>query len=428
MRIVLALLLLGCTPSDPVPADDDTAEPTPDPWTRAEPPSCDPAEPQVDPTDETVLLTSHYRLELPGVPAAERRVLALLAEAAWPAWASFFGDEPADAPLSVWLDVDQAAFEARLQAHGIPAVPEAGGWFQPGVGAFLFAQPTRYYTRVLFLHELTHQFHQGSAQQGTFPFWYAEGIAEALGRHHWDGRCLTLRVRPLLSWEDLAAFAEIDPASSCVACDVADPGFTQRPLAQEIVRFLSSSPQHRDTFRTWRDEVDAATMAADDQRLWEERFGTIDEALAAFIADDQEPMRPLWLDWLPEGPDRAQGWSPGASSAAVLKGEVQSFSGRIRWSGAGRRRIATGRGRPSCCWRAQRPGGWVGRQRPLGAPLHAGSGLRCLRSRRHGGGTGHQRAARTGVSSAHGPGTGGDRSSRHGPTACAAIGRGRDRR
>ncbi len=164
------------TEDDTPPGDDDPAE---DGWIRSEPEFCSSPQVEADNEDPTLWETTHYRLHLPGVPAEEATEIARLAERAFPAFAAFFGAEPSSLPLEAWLDLDAAAFQARLAEHGIPGVPEAGGWFEPGVGAFLFTQPTAYYTRVLFLHELTHQFHHATSVQGAFPFWYSEGLAEA---------------------------------------------------------------------------------------------------------------------------------------------------------------------------------------------------------------------------------------------------------
>ena len=51
---------------------------------------------------------------------------------------------------------------------------------------------------MLLLHELVHQWQDAVETNGGLPVWYVEGLAEGLSRHHWDGACLQLRVRPLL--------------------------------------------------------------------------------------------------------------------------------------------------------------------------------------------------------------------------------------
>jgi hypothetical protein len=56
-------------------------------------------------------------------------------------------------------------------------------------------QPTAYYRRHLLLHEGTHAFMQAHLQ-GMGPPWYAEGIAELMGTHRWDGDQLQLRYFP----------------------------------------------------------------------------------------------------------------------------------------------------------------------------------------------------------------------------------------
>ena len=77
----------------------------------------------------------------------------------------------------------------RLLAAGVQP-PAAGGYYHPsGRTAYAWRQPTIYFTRCLILHEATHQFHYlaRTSNSVSLAFWYAEGLAEFLSRHYWDG-------------------------------------------------------------------------------------------------------------------------------------------------------------------------------------------------------------------------------------------------
>lgn len=338
--VFLLVGVAGTTPACEAPpaSADDPRPPAEAAWIDAEPPHC--SEPLVEGIagEPGAFATAHFTLHLPGVTEDEARALAVLAEAAWPALSDFFGSEPEPDPLEVWLDADEAAFLARLAAAGVEVPPGIGGWYEPGLGSFLHVQPSPWYTRVLFLHEVVHQFHDAVSVDADRPFWYVEGLAEALARHHWDGRCLRLRATPLLSWEDLPAKAlqALDEDGPCVGCRIADPDFEDRPVSMEIVRFLASDPERRSAFFSWREDVDAGRIAADDALVFEERFGVLDDRFEAFVAADQEPARPLFTEWMPIDALSVTGFAE-FSSGAALKDLAQWGGAGIEstWSGTG---------------------------------------------------------------------------------------------
>jgi hypothetical protein len=256
----------------------------------------------------------------------EAENLAALAELATEGFAASFGAATAG-PLEAFVAADQAGFQAQLAADGLGPVEGAGGYYEPSNGrAYLYRQPTAYYSRVLLLHELVHQWQDAVETNGGLPVWYVEGLAEALSRHHWDGTCLQLRVRPLLSWEDAgaAALAELDTVD--VAAVLAG-GDVSRPTAQELVRLLTSDPIFAEGFSAWRADVGAGASATD-LDAFAATIAPLDEvadAYAAWVRLDQEPMTPVWLDWIPLGAGSAYGASD-VSSAARLKAGVDTFS------------------------------------------------------------------------------------------------------
>ena len=335
---LLALAPAACTDDTP-PADTAGADPADEPSAIEEEPVC--ASPDVTVTDAGTawtVSTEHYRLSIAGFDEDEARNLGTLAELAWSGLSAAFGGDVAG-PLEVFVAADQAGFEAQLAADGISGLEGAGGYYDPNSRrAYLFRQPTAYYSRVLLLHEIVHQYQDGREGIGGLPGWYVEGLAEAFSRHHWDGECLQLRVRPLLSWEDAAAaaLAELDTTPPDLAAVLAG-GAVSRPVAQELVRLLAGDPELAPRFTTWRDQVATDTISATDVAAFEAAVAPVADvstALRDFVPADQEPLSPMYLDWIPQGVDRAWGASE-ASAAARVKGEVDRYTMAIAWPESG---------------------------------------------------------------------------------------------
>lgn len=193
--------------------------------------------------DRVLAITEHYRLEAQTDPARARALVRLL-EAAYEEQVAIFEGAPAPSslPLTVKVFRDEAAFRAGLSADGLGDVGEAGGYYEPSnETAYLYVQPTRYFTQVLLVHEAVHQIHGLVRTAPSLPFWYIEGIAEALSRHDWDGRCARLGVRPLLSQEDtpLDAREELAVGGPTLAGIVAGSTRPSRPVAQSVFRYLT---------------------------------------------------------------------------------------------------------------------------------------------------------------------------------------------
>jgi len=300
-----------------------------------EDPVCDSPDVEIEDDGEGwAVSTAHYELHVSGFDEDEAITLGLLAELSWRGLANFF-DTEVDGPLSVVIAADAAGFEEALAADGISGLEGAGGYYDPSGGrAYLYRQPTAWYSRVLMVHELVHQYQDRAGGVSGLPSWYVEGLAEALSRHHWDGDCLQLRVRPLLSWEDMAAQAwtELDAGAPDLE-DVFSGGSASRPLSQELVRLLASDPDRAEAFAGWRADVASGAIPATDLDALEAALGSTDEITADlldFVPQDQEPLSPVWLDWIPEGDDRAYGFSE-ASSAARIKGTVDRERLRFDW-------------------------------------------------------------------------------------------------
>lgn len=255
--------------------------------------------------------TTHYRLWLDAsvIDQQEATTLALLAEASWGAWETWFGEAPAtEGPFELVLTRDLASFRVAISDDGDTAPDGAAGYFSYSSGrAYLYQQPTVYYTRVLALHELTHQFHEGvRASEGDLPFWYGEGVAEHLGLHDWDGRCASLGVRPLATQEDPWAQSLEELRTAELPDWVAGDAFPSRASLMTWWRYLELDAPVADAFRQWRSEADAGLAS-----YTEVPFVTADlaEPYADWLEADQLPFQIGFTEWLPLGEDRIEGWS-----------------------------------------------------------------------------------------------------------------------
>ena len=124
------------------------------------------------------------------LPEALVRAYAEMAEAAYPQWKTFFDAEPPKNRLPLELDVrtDRDGFLNAIHAAGVVgALPGAGGYYDPRTRwSFLYSQPHESSTRLLVLHELTHQYQYKALQDDVpdrSPVWHREGLAEHFGYH-----------------------------------------------------------------------------------------------------------------------------------------------------------------------------------------------------------------------------------------------------
>jgi len=290
--LLLISALLGC-PTEPV-----DEEPTPAPSTsRQQQEFCADVTPLVEPSLIGFRTeTEHYVLDL-AVDEDEATELARLAETAWSAFESYFPGavDLQGGQLEAFLDTDETAWGDRIAADGLQVPWGAGGYFHTATNrAYLYAQPTVYFTRQLFLHELAHQFHAASAGD-TGPAWWAEGTAEFISRHDWDGACVRLGVRPRLTFEDMPADAveDLDAEPLELEAWIDGDDFPGRPLMLELFRFFETHTERAPGWLAVRD---------------------------AFVRADPEPMSPIWLEWLHRTPTSVQGWAfNGVMTAARVK-------------------------------------------------------------------------------------------------------------
>ena len=269
--------------------------------------------------DPVVVETEHYRIEA-GFPAGEVEEMGRVLEAAWPQFAAFFGAEPTlagDERLRVFVGATKEAFEARMRADGVTP-PEAGGYYSPGNStAYLYRQPTIYYTRVLLLHEATHQFHYRACTKNrhiSHP-WYVEGLAEHLGRHCWDGETLVIGALPVLSLADYAAAAKakLDAANGDLR-GFLEEGYDARPVYWALVRYLLLGEGGRNAtkFRALMKRLDRGEIGRDIVFRTFGRSAPLGRKLSEWLAGEQEPWMQIYNEWEGTAPGRFRGTAPGA--------------------------------------------------------------------------------------------------------------------
>lgn len=131
------------------------------------------------------------------VPAAEDvDELPRVFDLALPQWREYFElDETAGAQWKIvgYLMKDKERFSGvGLLPDNLP--PFLNG-YQRGSEIWWYDQPGPFYRRELMLHEGTHAFMMRFLG-GMGPPWYAEGMAEYLGTHKWEGGRLKLAYNP----------------------------------------------------------------------------------------------------------------------------------------------------------------------------------------------------------------------------------------
>lgn len=254
--------------------------------------------------------TEHYELYAEVVDATETGEML---EALHASLTAHFGSAPREKkPLRVEIYASVEGFQDALKRDKQP-VPAAGGYYSPeSKTAYLWVQPSEYFTRQLILHEATHQFHFLAATENKAPKagWYVEGIAEYFGMHDWDGKRLRTGVVPALTLEDYPARAQENWEK--LAWDVEAVGAgaqpCDRPEAWALFHYLIHN--HPRAFRELAGELDSGKKPGN---AWERAFGeaSLGPALKKWIEANRQPWRILTIAWQQRG--------------EVLEGEAASF-------------------------------------------------------------------------------------------------------
>jgi hypothetical protein len=253
--------------------------------------------------------TEHYRLTVDA--SADAIDLAHLVEAAYTAYGEDLGVALPAGPLELTLFANATDWADGLSARGIPVPTGAAGYYDPRTGlASLYRQPTAYYTQMLWLHEAFHQVHlQARTRPDDLPIWYLEGLAEWASRHDWDGRCVAIGADPRVTFEDSWAIAaESSTSGADLQRWIDDDAFPGRPEMMSLVHHAERDDTDR--WRAFRDAMDFGDGGdyLVDTQAWTDH-----------VSQNQEPLTPIWLDWIHRTPDTVRGVSPGVLSVARSK-------------------------------------------------------------------------------------------------------------
>ena len=341
MGPLLLCFLVGCTAplvdddDDDATGDDDdaTGAPDDDPW------FCDAPALQVT-ADGAGWRVIGPRTDLWTVGTADRaRDLGSLLELALPSMEGWFGEAlPADRlPIRVELHASEADMLASIAAAGVDKPVGAGGFYHPTPQvSWLYQQPTRYYTQVLLLHEVTHQVQDllRGAGGDERPAWWVEGVAEYLGRHDWDGDCARVAQRPLGSVADIDRSALNDVIGGLTLDDVLNGG-GGRSAWYGLIAYLDRGHEGMEQLRRVLDDegTDDAGAALFDA------FGDVADGWQPWLQAHQQPLEASYQEWVHRGPDSMIGISgnvitararaPASEFAVVVPGPSDGASGGV---------------------------------------------------------------------------------------------------
>jgi hypothetical protein len=277
----------------------------------------------------------HYQLYAE-TSQEEVLVISAMLEAGWGALQDWFDASPDLAPgerLRVEFYADVGAWQDAISGDGLDVPFGAGGFYHPSTGtAYMYQQPTRYYTRQLVLHEVVHQFHHRARLRGhSVPGWYVEGHAEYLSHYDWDGDCLRLGRLPLVSQNDLPAQALGQPID--LGGHLASPGSRSRALEWAIFRFFEHAEDgaFAQAWAAFRAAMDGGgtNALAEFESAFGEPASSFDARLEAWIPGAQQPMIGSYSEWSHVGSDTVDGWS-NVFTFSLVKEPVQRFSLRFK--------------------------------------------------------------------------------------------------
>ncbi|MHC4548267.1 MAG: hypothetical protein ACYTEZ_05765 [Planctomycetota bacterium] len=284
--------------------------------------------------EEHVIRTEHYELRLDGERAQAEDYSRLL-EAAWKQFQRYFKAKPKlkkSERLVIRHFPDEARWTAALQADGAAVPHGAGGYYWPqNRTVYVFRQPTRYYSRVLLLHEAAHQFHYLAKTRNRSPdaAWYTEGVAEYLSWHHWDGRTLELAVLPNVSLKDYAAVAltEARAAGFDLAPRVEGKAQTSRALSWALVRWLATGQAGKPLkrFEQFRRKLDGGVRPGPIFRKTIGPPAAVQSKFLAWLEQEQQPFGYVFNEWYGLGPGRLRGFFAQGTTVCRLKAPVTFF-------------------------------------------------------------------------------------------------------
>ena len=278
------------------------------------------------------LQTDHYDIHIEGLDAAD---VGKMLEQLHAQLKTYFGKEP-EGRLAVGIYATQARWAAALQADRQYVPPGAGGYYAPYTKkAYMWLQPSAYFTRQVLLHECTHQFHWLVATGNLAPsaLWYTEGLAEYFGMHNWDGKVLQTCVIPAVTLEDY-------PATAMKNFEAEGTDLQQlftyagRPESWALVHFLMDA--HGEQFRKLAGKLDHQENFAE---AWKQVFGgdaptaRLSGELHEWIKVHAQPWHIVWVNWQQRG--TALQSESATSSMTILKETPKTLTVQVEPQGTG---------------------------------------------------------------------------------------------
>ena len=271
-----------------------------------------------EPVVPIVVESDHYRLTMEGERQKAEEYSRLL-EAAWKQWQAYFGKKP-KLKKSEKLDVryfkTREPWAAAIQRDGGKPPDGAGGYYwPPAKTAYLYTQPTDYYTRTLLLHEAGHQFHFLACTRNKEPAvgWYTEAVAEYLAAHMWDGSTLKLGVLPTISLNDYAgkALAAVKAPGFDLTKFVETAGADQRPIGWALYRYLVTGNGGK-PFKRAKDFKRKMDGGVTPGPIFKKCFGKpakVQPEFVKWLEKSQEPWEQVFVEWQGVGPGRMRATS-----------------------------------------------------------------------------------------------------------------------
>ncbi|MHC5010734.1 MAG: hypothetical protein ACYTG6_07240 [Planctomycetota bacterium] len=278
--------------------------------------------------------TAHYHLYAETSPA-EAEEMGRVLEAAWTGFRAHFDAKPdlaRDDKLVVRFAATREGWDRAIRADGATPPARGGGYYWPASRtAYLYRQPTRYFTRVLLVHEACHQFHYLARTGNRNPTanWYTEGIAEYLSWHTWDGEVLTLGVLPAVSLKDYAAsaFGTVAGDAFDLEAFVEGEAVAERALCWSLFRYLATGKDGEPIsgFRRFCRRMDRGARPLP---VFQRAFGRVADVRKRYVAwleREQQPWAQVFNQWEGVGEGRMRGMA-GVVSVCRLKADAASLA------------------------------------------------------------------------------------------------------
>lgn len=286
------------------------------------------------------IVSEHYDLYYEGTRAEAMDASAVL-EAAYVGFKRYFRGTPRirrGEKLKVRFFADRARFARAIRADGTePPQGGAGGYYwMPTRTAYLFRQPTRYFTRVLLVHEAAHQFHFLTRTRNMMPAgpWYAEGVAEYLSWHHWDGKQIRLAQIPVMSLKDyprqaLEILKRSDFDFEAFALGRLPP---HRALTWAIYSFLASGARDGRAVRGFTKFSRAMDGRQNPASSFISSFGKPEryrQFLIEWLEQNQCPWEQVFNEWEGQGQQRYLGHAEGVVSICRPRTNAKYFKAEL---------------------------------------------------------------------------------------------------